>query len=180
MQVRTATIDDAPAIARVHIRTWQRAYAHVLPAGFLASLDLLRDDRSALWQRSISGRSGPGQVFVADIDGDVAGFAAVGTYRPGEGAEPEPHVGQVFAIYADPDHWSTGTGRALMDAAVAHLAEAGLTEIRLWVLEDNPRARRFYEVAGFTPDGATLTDTIGAGGPYATEVTEVRYTRAVR
>ncbi|MGO2359488.1 MAG: GNAT family N-acetyltransferase [Brachybacterium tyrofermentans] len=28
----------------------------------------------------------------------------------------------------------------------------------VWVAEDNPRARRFYEKLGFTPDGATQVE----------------------
>jgi hypothetical protein len=39
----------------------------------------------------------------------------------------------------------------------------------LWVLRDNWRARRFYERAGFAPDGATNVLT-GLG-----DVLEVRY-----
>jgi RimJ/RimL family protein N-acetyltransferase len=43
----------------------------------------------------------------------------------------------------------------------------------LWVLRDNTRARRFYERAGFAPDGATdVLDRLGG-------VTEVRYRRAL-
>jgi RimJ/RimL family protein N-acetyltransferase len=81
----------------------------------------------------------------------------------------------VYAIYVDPDRWSTGTGRALMDTAVAHLHDAGFVEIRLWVLDDNPRARRFYERAGFRADGVTKVDTFDAGGRFETEAVEVRY-----
>ena len=51
---------------------------------------------------------------------------------------------------------------------------------QLIAIPDNPRARRFYERAGFTPDGQVKTDTIGAGGPYATEVAELRYSVPVR
>jgi len=43
----------------------------------------------------------------------------------------------------------------------------------LWVLRDNSRARRFYERAGFAPDGVTdVLERLGG-------VTEVRYRRAL-
>jgi RimJ/RimL family protein N-acetyltransferase len=40
----------------------------------------------------------------------------------------------------------------------------------LWVLEDNPRARRFYEAAGWSTDGRTKEDEF-----LDTRVREVRY-----
>jgi ribosomal protein S18 acetylase RimI-like enzyme len=176
MTVRPATTDDAAAIALVHIRTWQRAYADLLPAGYLDGLD--GTSRAEMWRQIIDGRIAPTETYVADVDGEIVGFASVGRYRPDEGAEIEPDVGEVYAIYVDPSQWSTGVGRALLDVAVEHLTDAGFAEIRLWVFEHNPRARRFYERAGFKWDGDATTDLIDAGGPYETEATEVRYTRS--
>lgn len=75
-----------------------------------------------------------------------------------------------MALYAHPDHWSTGTGRGLMDATLAHLAAAGMAPVLLWVFHDNARARRFYERAGFAPDGAE--QLYDAGGVM---VPEMRY-----
>jgi RimJ/RimL family protein N-acetyltransferase len=44
------------------------------------------------------------------------------------------------------------------------------------VLRTNARARRFYEKAGWAPDGTTKTDTIGDG---TVELVEVRYRRTL-
>jgi len=180
MRVRPATGADAEAIAGVHIRTWQRAYAHMLPAGFLNGMDLA--GRTGTWRQIIEGRVAPAQIFVAEPEegGPAHGFVAVGPYRADEGAEAEPHVGEVYAIYVDPDRWAEGVGRALMDAATGHLIVAGYHEIRLWVYEANPRARSFYERCGFALDGESTTDMIDPDGPYATEATEVRYALPVR
>jgi len=80
-------------------------------------------------------------------------------------------VGEVYAIYVTPAWWSTGTGRALMDSVLSALEAGRYRRAVLWVLADNTRARRFYERAGFAPDGGTNV-LIGLGG-----VLEVRYTR---
>ena len=48
----------------------------------------------------------------------------------------------------------------------------GFRAATLWVLRGNERARRFYERAGWTVDGARKDDVV-AGVP----VTEVRYRR---
>jgi ribosomal protein S18 acetylase RimI-like enzyme len=66
-------------------------------------------------------------------------------------------LGEVYAIYLAPSALGRGLGRALMDAALAELAAAGLATVVLWVLTANASARRFYERAGFRPDGAVRT-----------------------
>jgi RimJ/RimL family protein N-acetyltransferase len=59
-------------------------------------------------------------------------------------------------------------------AAVDGLRQARFTTATLWVLEGNGRARRFYERAGWAPDG-THKDDVLAGTP----IREVRYRRSL-
>jgi GNAT superfamily N-acetyltransferase len=49
--------------------------------------------------------------------GCITGFASFG---PSRDSDTDPRVtGEVSAIYAAPDAWGTGTGRALMGSAVS-------------------------------------------------------------
>ena len=160
MQVRRARPDDAAAIADVHVRTWQVAYEHVFGAERLATLDPER--RRDWWERSI--RSGREPVFVADAGDGVVAFANVGASQDADAG------GQLYAIYALPEAWGTGAGHALMEACIGALRDAGYGDAILYVLEDNPRARRFYEREGWSLDGRTKTDEF-LGVP----VEEVRY-----
>jgi RimJ/RimL family protein N-acetyltransferase len=50
------------------------------------------------------------------------------------------------------------------------MCSAGYGEAVLWVLEDNPRARRFYERTGWSLDGGVKDDS-----HLGVSVTEVRY-----
>jgi putative acetyltransferase len=59
------------------------------------------------------------------------------------------------AIYVRPSAWGTGVAGALHDWAVEQLRAAGVERARLWVLEENHRARRFYERRGWLLDGTT-------------------------
>ena len=59
---------------------------------------------------------------------------------------------QLYALYVLPEEWGSGVGSGLHDAAVAGLRELG-PEARLWVLEANTRARRFYEQRDWQLDG---------------------------
>ena len=101
--------------------------------------------------------------FVAERSGAVVGFASVGPSRH------EPDSGEVYSIYVRPDAWGTGSGWALMDAAVAWLA-GRWQEAILWVAEENPRARRFYERYGWVAEGTRVEEVVPGA-----EVPEVLY-----
>ena len=67
--------------------------------------------------------------------------------------------GEVYAIYVRPDAWGTGSAWALMDAAVDWLAERWQEAI-LWVAEENPRARRFYERYGWVAETTRVEEVV--------------------
>ena len=136
--IRPGTPDDAEEVARVQVQTWQVAYAHALPREKLMALSV--EDRTEMHRRH--------PPLVAEVEGRVVGFVAVGRTHDEEGD------GELYAIYVHPDHWGTGVGRALIDAGEERLRDLGHRDAHLWVLDDNPRARRFYEAAGWTTDGA--------------------------
>jgi ribosomal protein S18 acetylase RimI-like enzyme len=159
--IRQATPDDADAIALVHVRTWQGAYGHVFPPEELAGISV--EARATSW-RGILGRDE--RTYVAERDGEVVGFVGTGPSRDDDGAGS----GELYAIYVDPEHWDSGAGRELAAYADDLLRGDGFTEATLWVLDDNPRARRFYEAGGWRLDGAKRT-----GLHLGVETHEVRY-----
>lgn len=114
---------------------------------------------------------GPERTVTAPEPGSPS--AAAGDVPPLTEAGLAGEVGELYAIYTDPAWWSTGTGRSLMAASVRGLQEAGYQRAVLWVLAANARARRFYEIAGWAPDGADNV-LAGLGG-----VLEVRYARSL-
>ena len=69
-----------------------------------------------------------------------------------------------------PEAWGSGAGPALMAAALESLRTSGFIVASLWVLEDNPRAQRFYEREGWTRDGGRREEEF-LGVP----ITEIRY-----
>jgi len=159
---RPATADDANAIARAHLRAWQHAYRGVIPAAHLDALDV--DERTAHWHQNLTeavlpnGTPSP-ENFVAEIaDQVVVGFACVGVWR---NDSENTELGELWAMYVDPDHWGTGAGHALMEATFDHFANQQVRTGYLWVLEANPRARRFYERQGWQADDVTDEDHIG-------------------
>jgi Acetyltransferase (GNAT) domain len=75
-----------------------------------------------------------GEVAVAEVAGEIAGFAAF------EGD-------MLSHLYVDPDHQRQGVGSALLDWA-KETRPRGFT---FWVFQRNEAARRFYERAGLPP-----------------------------
>jgi GNAT superfamily N-acetyltransferase len=153
--IRPAEPGDEPGIARVHVASWQDAYAGHMPAEFLAGLDV--GQRTAAWrQRLPAAKKSRGDILVAVSGEDIVGFVHFG---PSRDAEADPgRTGEIGAIYLEPESIGHGIGRLLMDGAVAGLAGFGYADATLWVLDANLRARKFYERAGWAPDGAVLTD----------------------
>jgi RimJ/RimL family protein N-acetyltransferase len=158
--VRPARPEDAAALAEIHVRTWAAAYEHVFGAERLAAMDTGR--RAEQWRRWFAQGV---RVWVAEdeADGRVVGFVWIGDSRD---ADDE---GEVFAIYVAPEAWGGGAGPALMAVARDALRAAYPTSV-LWVLEDNPRARRFYEREGWELDGGRKEDEL-----LGVRVAEVRY-----
>jgi GNAT superfamily N-acetyltransferase len=155
--IRPGTAADAEGVARVQVETWQAAYAHALPSDQLKVLSI--DEAVERHRRR------PAE-FVAEQDGEIVGFVGVGTSR-----DPDTD-GELFAIYVHPEHWGSGVGRALIQAGEEELRRLGHQEAILWVLDDNPRARRFYEIAGWAADGAAREIHI-----FGFDVAEVRYAK---
>ncbi|MCQ4214352.1 GNAT family N-acetyltransferase, partial [Streptomyces longispororuber] len=146
------TLDDCDAVAEVRVRGWQFAYAGLMPQTYLDAMSVARD---AARRRERFGRGGD---LVAERSGTVVGWACHG---PSRDRDVPPGEAELYALYAHPDHLSTGVGRALMAACLAGAGAAGHAVMRLWVVEGNARARRFYARAGFTPDGAREAYEVG-------------------
>ena len=159
-------VADADELARVHVETWRVAYAHAFPADRLAALSI--EDRAALWGKILARRDPRSRNLVADRGGRLLGFASTGRSRD---PDADDETGELYGIYVLPEAWGTGVGRRLLADAADALRQAGFRRATLWVLDDNPRARRFYEAAGWTLDGAEKEDTVLGD----VQIIEVRY-----
>jgi GNAT superfamily N-acetyltransferase len=151
--IREARASDVADTVRLRAESWRTAYAGIMPPAYLDAIDTGSEAiaREARYQReSPPDRHG----LVAERDGRVVAFCLCGPERPNPRRVPGAAVrGEVYALYAHPDSWSTGVGRQLLAAARQALAADGLAEAVLWVLERNARARAFYERQGLRPTG---------------------------
>jgi GNAT superfamily N-acetyltransferase len=145
--LRDATPEDALAVARVHVRSWQAAYRGLIDDEFL---DRLRpEDRAASYRLGDPDPASP-HTLVAEAGGEIWGFATTGPCRDADARE----AGELVALYVDPPHWRTGSGRLLLAAATDRMRADGFEQGVLWVLRGNEVAERFYTAAGWRRDGA--------------------------
>lgn len=144
MVIREATPADAEAIARLHAESWRAAYRGMLSDDYLDNRAYR--ERLTAWQERFSPDWREKMfVLVAELVDEMAGFAC--TF---------PEEDSVYGSFLDnlhvvPHRTGQGIGRKLLSAVAKHLINSGSrVGLYLWVIEENQRARRFYEKAGAT------------------------------
>ena len=163
MTIRPARIPDALAVARVHVRSWQVAYRGILPEEYLASLQPEERARRYTFE---SPDAGVPHTLVG-LDGDaLVGFATVRI------EDPAVPVGELAALYVDPEHWDRGFGAALVRHAREELVRRGCRTAHLWLLQGNVRGERFYRLDEWALDGRRRSDRV-----WGLDVTEVGMSR---
>ncbi len=87
MRIREARLEDASAIARVHIDAWRETYQDVIPDSYLAQLSHVK--RTKQWGQTLIDQ----RVYVALSGEEVVGFAQGGLSRS------DAREGELYAIY---------------------------------------------------------------------------------
>jgi ribosomal protein S18 acetylase RimI-like enzyme len=165
--VREATANDKTSVARVHVRSWQVAYRGLIADEYLDQMKV--EDRAARYTFETGDASSPTTIVAID-GGSLLGFATFG---------PSPDVdvsemGELFALYVDPDSWRRGIGTTLITEARSHLRDMVFTKAILWVLEGNDLAVRFYESHGWLPDGLRRQHVV-----WGVTVNELRFAQSL-
>ncbi len=98
IRVRRAARDDAAAIGRVHVETWQATYAGLLPDSMLVAMSDVR--QSAWWSQLLADPGEARGVFVADDqEMGVVGFGSCGPVR-----DPPEDLERALDGRAFPEH----------------------------------------------------------------------------
>jgi hypothetical protein len=92
--IRTAQVNDAAAIAKVHVDSWRTTYKGIVPDDFLAGLSYAQ--RGQLWRQVLTDLVRPSYVYVAEDDcGEVLGFVSGWPERRGDPV----YTSALYAIY---------------------------------------------------------------------------------
>lgn len=161
--IRIATVNDASAIAAVHVRGWQAAYRDFFPRDFLDGLSVER--RAEQWVAWLAEPSQPTAVY--ETSAGILGFVSIG---PSRDADASPTTGELMSIYVEPAVWRRKVGSELMSWATAAVPVRGWTAMTLWTIADNRGTRAFYERCGWVPDGASKSEAFAGQA-----LSQVRY-----
>lgn len=164
--IRRAVPGDAQAIAEINVRGWQASFRGIFPDGFLDNLD--PQDREP-WVSDVLSTGFPYHAVVAVEGEETVGFVLLGPPMDPELNASEIH--ELYSLYIEPKRIGTGLGRLLMDEALRYLRGGAWASAVLWAPREARRTCRFYERAGWYPDGVEKTEEIPTGNP----VVQVRY-----
>lgn len=164
MEIRYINQNDVLfEISNIYEYSWKYAYKDIIPQDFLDSIPKGR------WANSIN-REGMNNLVLIE-NGLVVGTASFCKSR----WEKYIDFGEIVSIYFLPDYIGKGYGGYLLKRCIDELGKLGFTKLLLWVLEDNKKARRFYEKNGFNYTNEYINDCIGGK-----EIREVMYTYIIR
>lgn len=148
VRVRDMTLPDCARVAEIRVGGWRSAYRGLMPQSHLDALDVSAD--AERHRARFAQADGSVVNLVAERAGELVGWACHGPYPDGEVRTTDAGL---YAIYVDPAQYGGGVGHALLQESLRRCRSAGHDRVLLWVLKGNARARRFYERAGFHPDG---------------------------
>ncbi|MFE2751694.1 GNAT family N-acetyltransferase [Actinosynnema sp. NPDC059335] len=160
--VRTAQPDDVAEIARIHRDTWRTAYADLVPADVLASIEV--EETAPAWADAV----GRGQVLVAAEGAWTVGFCVAGLAPEDEVARADGSLPAdaattaLVSVLVEPRWGRRGHGGRLLATAARRLREAGATRGVAWVPEADRASIGFYGKADWEADGTVRT--LDAGG----------------
>ena len=143
IEIRPASPDDAPAMARVVVDTWFAAHkGQVSAAAFQQRRDEWGYPESETgWRRTLREADGlSALMLVATDEGRVVAVAASDV----TGAD----CAEVGTLYVNVPYQRSGIGRRLVAATIDHYRNRGISTLHIAVLAANRPARQFYEKLG--------------------------------
>jgi GNAT superfamily N-acetyltransferase len=135
--IREARADEAEVVAAIQRDASVAAFAHIYPP---ERYPFPFDDVRRRWVDALA--SSAVEVVIAEEDGGAVGAAG---YRDE----------WLDGLYVVPPFWGRGVGPELHDYVLERLRERGSERCHLWVLDENHRARGFYERRGWQLNGET-------------------------
>jgi L-amino acid N-acyltransferase YncA len=139
MHVRTASVDDAAAIAEIYNQGVEDRVATYETEPRSA------EDQQA-WLRSIAGRY---PAVVAQIDGQIVGWAGTGPYRT---RECYRGIGE-FSMYVRRDWRGRGVGDLLLAGLISEAERLGLWKLLSRIFPFNEASRALCRKHGFREVG---------------------------
>ncbi len=154
--IRKARLEDAEAIAHIHVESWKSTYKDLIDKQDIDGISV--ENRIALWETVLKKAVNGQVVLVATDESDkIIGFISGGKERTKEYG----YDAEIYAVYLLDEYHRKGVGTGLLTHFVQHIRQSGYESLLVWVLTQNVN-KKFYERYGASPIQAEET-TIGKG-----------------
>lgn len=164
--IRWAVEQDAKALGLIHSQAWRIEYKGIIPDDILEIFT--PEKREEYFKNAIINKTE--ETAVIESGGSTIGFVTLGRSRDDDSSSD---CGEIWGIYISPGFWRRGFGKTMLSWGLEELGARGFLKVTLWVLEDNMRARKFYEKQGFRFDGTVKEIKIGK------QLNEIRYIKVL-
>ena len=136
-----ATLEDAPEIAKLHIKNWQSSYRGSWSDDFLDNI--APQKQLDIWTNRLSQPKENQHIILAKAKNQIIGFACTQF-------DDDPTYGALLDnLHVDADWRGYGIGKQLTLASMDWVRSKNPNSgYYLWVLEKNLGARKFYESMG--------------------------------
>jgi ribosomal protein S18 acetylase RimI-like enzyme len=136
---------DAEDLARVHVRAWRETYRGMLPDAYLARMS--EADFARRFRRALTFPGANEVTLAAASRSGLLGYVQGGPSRARVDGEAE-----IATLYLLREAQGLGLGKRLLVGAARAMAAQGARSLVISVLQDNVRARGFYERLGGVAD----------------------------
>lgn len=154
MNIREARLEDAEAIALVHVNSWQTTYRGLLPEDYIAKRSY--EKRLKNWKKRLNRNSETTKTYFTYVAenavGEIIGFIDGGLARDNSAI----CTGEIYALYILEAYQRRRIGRSLVRSTASRLFKLGLTSIMVWVLENNPSVEFYQALGGQRTDKKTI------------------------
>ena len=138
MLIRDATEADIPALAQLHVATWNETYPHVESPPTLA----LREQQ---WRQLFARNDGSWFVLLVEENGRLLGFAKGQPYKH---ADLPQFAGELNKLYLLREYHGRGFGRRLITHVARRFISQGITSMVLFSEPSNPTGGFFQAMGG--------------------------------
>jgi len=152
IRIREATVADIPALAALHVKTWNDTYAPLLMKGPSYPI------RESQWREKFSERDAAWFCFVVErSDGGLVGFAQ------GNRSDHPEFAGQLNKIYLLRDYQRLGLGTRLIGHVARRFRSLGIDSMWLFGDARNPSSRVWKALGAKKTDADPGTGNYGWG-----------------
>ncbi|GFP75435.1 GNAT family N-acetyltransferase [Clostridium fungisolvens] len=161
--IRYASMKDSDILGKVHSESSQAAFKGIIPDDVLNEVFSI-ERRTKRFVSELE--EGSPRTAIIFEDNEPAGILSFAKCR--YGSNDNSWI-EIWRVYLTPRYWGSGVAKELIEWGINEIQKENFVNIELWVLEENIRARHFYEKMGFKHDNTFQIINMGK------ELRELRY-----